>query len=243
MNLVDGAGNTPLHSAATSCSAGERLGDIFSQKTDRILEVLLREGANPAILNKARDMPHHLAAHGGNILQLHQLLAAGSPIHALDGYNETALSAVMVQKRTDMVLLLLAHGAKPSLSSCETTNEVLLDTVERALLVHDAILNSGNLSKLELRKYHTNVWATIGKTEKAFRSILASSNTEQVTLKTITRSFLRNYLIQECQVKSLWNTICSLRLPKLLQRYLLLQDYIESLNRFEGRMYNSQNSL
>lgn len=103
--------STPLHHAA---SAGAQ----------NVVELLLKHGADPSALNTYQDTPLHSCAIGRDVKKAaartalaKKLIAAGSPVNAVNLALRTPLWHAAAQGDLGLVRTLLAHGADPKLKA------------------------------------------------------------------------------------------------------------------------------
>ena len=219
MNAADAARNTPLHTAATMSECGANF-----------TRILLQQGAQPAIKNAQGDMAHHLAAYGGHTGALHHLLRVGCPMNAENGYSETALSLVITVKRYSVILMLLSHGARldaPFGAGIGTIN-FLFDVPQRALLVYQALTESGNANQ-DLLRHYTDILLNSFARREHIRRAICGIRKEVRSLRALSRRCLRRQLIHVSEGRSLWKRTQCLPLPALLLDYLLLGDFTRAI--------------
>jgi ankyrin repeat protein len=124
INDLESFGHSPLHWAA-SCEA------------DHCMAALLREGADPNVLNKKRYTPLHYAAVKGFTKGVKLLLEHHADVNLRTPADQTALlvalQAHQPHKMKDTVLALLEHEATDLTAVVPTTKASLLTLVDRML--------------------------------------------------------------------------------------------------------------
>ena len=97
VNLMDDAGRTPLHLAATHCHVDAA-------------KVLLDKGAKIDAKAVGGTTPLDVAAQAGCVDMVNLLLAKGAKVNARDDQGRTPLDRAMQWHRDEVVQLLRAHG-------------------------------------------------------------------------------------------------------------------------------------
>ncbi|MBZ5624572.1 MAG: ankyrin repeat domain-containing protein [Acidobacteriia bacterium] len=113
----------------------ERLSKAIEANDVGEVDILLRKGANPNAGPSAERSPLMRAAEKGNAKIVELLLAKGARVNfrqdwrhssdPLDGYKATALLCAVRAKHSDIVAMLLEHGADPNLRGQDGTTPLL----------------------------------------------------------------------------------------------------------------------
>ena len=88
-------------------------------------KLLLKHGAKPDIHIDGEDTLLLVASEAENTELVGTLLDAGSDINWNGGMNGTALYVACRKQKTEMVKLLLAHGANPNIQQCDRYDHAL----------------------------------------------------------------------------------------------------------------------
>ena len=113
----------------------------IQREHEEVLEILLREGANPSCPDgsPAVRIPLHRAMRHGNVRIASRLLDSGANLQTRDSHNRTALFETLHSFDSDGVALLLFKGINGSVPDY-LGNTVLHKAAERGLLEHTSIL-------------------------------------------------------------------------------------------------------
>ncbi|XP_014238153.1 serine/threonine-protein phosphatase 6 regulatory ankyrin repeat subunit C-like [Trichogramma pretiosum] len=114
VDVRDKDGNTPLHLA------------VFHEKTTMV-ELLLRQGADPSIVDAEGRTALHIASTrehcddelAKTLLEIGRELGREVPIDALDSRGKTALHLAVERKRRPLLRLLLMQGADPNAAKAD----------------------------------------------------------------------------------------------------------------------------
>ncbi|XP_053221254.1 uncharacterized protein LOC128401801 isoform X2 [Podarcis raffonei] len=104
LNSQDASGRTPLFWAT-------------EYRHERLVELLLAHGADPAVPDHEGNLCLHWAVYVGSPSIARMLLDAGSDVDALNGQGDSPLHLAAQERRYECLVLLLAHGAKVSLKN------------------------------------------------------------------------------------------------------------------------------
>jgi ankyrin repeat protein len=114
--LGDGNGNTPLIGAA-ECSHARNLEDIEKREQiyaeyRLIVWLLIKHGADVNLCNQVGMSPLNVAAELSDLKMVALLIKLGANIDVVDSVNQlTALGNAAAHNRTDIMTLLIEHGA------------------------------------------------------------------------------------------------------------------------------------
>lgn len=109
INLVDKAGNSPLHLAFSN------VGTVHD--TTSLVELLTKEGANVNSKTKNLETPSHLAAKVGAVQSLKLLVAAGADLFALDKEGRNLLEVAKIHHENEVVQFLMNEDLAKRLPS------------------------------------------------------------------------------------------------------------------------------
>jgi len=125
VRLRDQWGRTPLHNAAANWVTFRHC-----EAAAGIVSALINAGAEINAVNEKGRTPLHYAAANeyGNNDDITRLLDAGAEVNAQDKEGRTALHWAAIENRTDIMQLLLKHGAQPGLEDQDgkTADDLLL---------------------------------------------------------------------------------------------------------------------
>ena len=97
LQLMDAAGNVPLHIAASVGNAD-------------VAEMLIKHGAEVDAVNKEGDRPLHLAAETGNLPTVLCLLGHGAQVDSSGWRGSSALHAASENGHVDVMKILIDRG-------------------------------------------------------------------------------------------------------------------------------------
>ena len=119
-------GMTALHAATIVESRGSYEGVKPTEDPKvraRVVELLLRRGANVNVVGLRGMTPLHCAAEFGNTEAIRQLIKAGANLNALDEDDETPLYKATRKEHVSAVKLLLDSGANVNAGQKELLTE------------------------------------------------------------------------------------------------------------------------
>ena len=139
----------------------------------KIIDTLLKNGADPNIKTDDGQTLLYLAAYSENVKCVKTLLDAGANPNLTndDTCNYTPLTAACEVVNLEMIELLLRAGADPNIHNCETNLEWILDTdydgpPEKLLVATKLLLDAGyDLNKIDT---HGNIETSIFMVIKSF---------------------------------------------------------------------------
>lgn len=108
---TDGRRSTPLHLAA-------------GYNRSRIVEILLRHGANVQAQDKGGLVPLHNACSYGHYDVCETLISAGADVNAKDFWQFTPLHEAAAKVKVEVCSLLLQRGANPYIKDCHGKNAI-----------------------------------------------------------------------------------------------------------------------
>jgi ankyrin repeat protein len=136
VNEVDGiGGNTALH---------------FSTAFPRITALLLANNAHHSPFNKNGDTPLMLAASRGDSASLKMLRDAGSSIHYINNFDQSALSLAAINNRHTLFIYLSELGAEDDLVDHDGANILMLAAAAGAVEVVAHLLQRTKPRRLQL---------------------------------------------------------------------------------------------
>lgn len=122
-------GGTPLHVAA---AAGH----------EAVVAYLLKQGANPNLLNEGSESPLMAGARSGNTQIVRMLLAAGADVNYLDSQGGNAVGEAALAGHLAIVKLLLKAGGNVNIVRNDQSL-LMLVVAGRDLLIAQVLINAG----------------------------------------------------------------------------------------------------
>ncbi|MFM2068592.1 MAG: hypothetical protein RLZZ584_3501, partial [Pseudomonadota bacterium] len=95
----------------------------------------------------------HAAAHKGDLARLRQLIAAGAPVNARDGYGRTPLHVATFARQREVVRALVAAGADLGLLEADRYDAVTIAAVADDEETLRVLLGLGASAKLVTSRY------------------------------------------------------------------------------------------
>ncbi|XP_059139288.1 serine/threonine-protein phosphatase 6 regulatory ankyrin repeat subunit C-like [Physella acuta] len=170
--------NTPLHLSGNS-----------RYDSNKIVNLLLKSGANIQALDKHGRTPLHITATAGNLVILQSLCQFGANINAVDNYGNSPLFTALLFEHKEVSKYLIECGADVNVI-CESLCTPIIAAVLSSdselihlLIQHGAILDINKYSKLMVALEHGNVDVTIALLENgAATNILDTKKTPPLTI-------------------------------------------------------------
>jgi ankyrin repeat protein len=104
-------------------------------RSTKVVELLLKSGADVDVTNAYGQTPLHAACSHGNIDTVQALLGSGALVSVTDMYRNTPLHVASKHGHTDVVQAFLASGARVN---CRGVSPLALVMLTRAPLARNA---------------------------------------------------------------------------------------------------------
>ena len=172
-NAMDDSGMTALHYVVKG-------GNI------EIIKLLLAAGANVSAKDNSGNLALHTAIGYGAILKAKLLLAAGADVNMLGGVNDKpALMYAATGKRTNLLKLLLEHGADINFADKQGNTALIIAAKRQADWTVKTLLDAGADPSIENNKGFTALDYARSARNIDMTDMLESAETKQLFINII----------------------------------------------------------